>query len=88
MLLYRGLGDDELPGDRPGRCWLGERVTREQRSAESQEHITLARREWRRLRDRSGLRPSCRGAELQAKPTEDDLIARMEGALADDPSLR
>ena len=86
MLLHSGLGDDELRGDRPDRRRLGERIARQQRAAEGQEHIALSRRERRRLRDRGRLFPWARAAEQQAKPAEDDLVARVQGALANDPS--
>ena len=86
MLFHRGLGDDELRGDRSDRRRLGERVARQQRAAQGQEHVALARRERRRLCDRGRLRSPGRAAEQQAEPTEEDLVARVQRPLADDPS--
>ena len=48
VLLDGGLGDDELVGDRSRGRRLGEHVAREQRTAEGDEHVALARRQGRR----------------------------------------
>ena len=85
MLLHGGLGDDELRGDRPDRRRLGERVARQQRTAERHEHVALARRERRRLGDRRRLLPARRAVEQEAEPSERDLVAGVQRALADDP---
>ena len=45
VLLDGGLGDDELVGDRARGRGLGEHVAREQRAAEGDEHVALARRQ-------------------------------------------
>ena len=47
VLLHRGLGDHELVGDRARRRRLGEHVAGEQRAAERDEHVALARRQRR-----------------------------------------
>jgi hypothetical protein len=84
MLLHGGVGDDELRGDRADRRRLGERVAGEQRTAQRDEHVALARRERRRLRDRRCLRSMRRRVKQQAKSAEHDLVAGVQSALADD----
>jgi hypothetical protein len=86
VLLHRSFRDDELSGDRPGGRRLGERVARQQRPTQGEEHIALAWRERRRLCDRGRLRPSGRTVEQRTESPENDLVTRVQGSLADDPS--
>ena len=78
VLLDRGLGDDELRGDRPDRRRLGERIAGQQRAAQGEEHVALALRERRRLGDRGRLLPARRAVEQQAEPSEQDLVAGVQ----------
>ena len=84
VLLHRGLGDDELRCDRSDRRRLGERVARQQRAAEGQEHVALARRE-RRRRAIAAVSGHGGAVEQQAQSPEEDLVAGVQRPLADDP---
>jgi hypothetical protein len=86
VLFHRSLGDDELSGNRSDRRRLGERIARQQRAAQGQKNVALARREWRRLRDRGRLLPPDRTVEQQAESPEENLVARVQRLLSDDPS--
>ena len=72
VLLDRGLGDHEFLGDRPRGRGLGEHVAREQRTAERDEHVALARRQVGRrllgLGRRAGRRSADRGRSSRVWP--------------------
>src|SRR5215208_1255851 len=87
MLLDRGLRDDELLGDRLRRRRLGEHVAVQQRTAQRQEDVPLARGQRRRrlvgLRHRGA--GGQRVVEHQARLADADLVAVLEAVRRPDP---
>ena len=86
VLLDGGLGDDELVGDRSRGRRLGEHVARQQRAAEGDEHVALARRQRRRrlldLGGRAG--GGQRIAEHEPGLADPDLVAVSQSARGPD----